>query len=349
MQLAKYKWIILTSIICLLIMVIIGLNAIFSPPVVYKKIEIKIKSNYEHKFTTENEFTKILNKYNIKIGEPIHEDVLYKVEHEILQNKYVQKAKAYISYKNGFSLKIYEINPVARLFLKNGSSYYLNENYKLTPIKNSISIRLPIYTNIPIYKSNKTIDSNLIKKIFQLNRILAASPFWNPLVSDIEFYNDSILLIYLNLGHQILNFGNINNAFNKFFIAENFLRKIWNERGLNYYKYVNFTFDNEVIASKIAQYTDNNNPNLTKQTLTSIDSINNFINSNANTNPLTNSKSIPAFNLNNKNFVKKNTKLYTNIKNRTLDYQVADSKINLKPVLQPKALFKKLPQKNIKL
>ena len=262
----KYKWHYLLGLLFVIIIIIVILNLVEDSKTQYRSIKIAIISEEQPSFTQQNEFEMILKKFNIKKGQVIEIEDFKKVESLINTNQYVLKSKAYINNRFDFFLKIYEQKPIARLFFTNGTSYYLSDNLDLMEIKTQHVLEIPIFTQLNYVKTIKPQrNDSFLTKIKNISLFIKQNNYWDSLISNLEIYEDSLFLVYLNSSNEILDLGSLNNPQTSFYLSQKFLNDTWNKFGANYYKQINFRYYQQIVAQKTAS---TNNLNIINNSLT---------------------------------------------------------------------------------
>ena len=114
-------------------------------------VEIKITGIQNNYFIDKKDVISILQKTNGgKIEKmPLHKIDLAKMETELRKSQWIKKAEIFFDNNNVLEVKITEREPIARIFTKSGSSFYIDSSLTRLPLSDKFSPRLPVFTDFP--------------------------------------------------------------------------------------------------------------------------------------------------------------------------------------------------------
>ena len=81
-------------------------------------------------FMDEKEILKLINEQGIKVGTPIANINLYKIEETLMATKWVEKTTIYIDNQQQLKVNIEQRVPIARVFTASGNSFYIDKELK---------------------------------------------------------------------------------------------------------------------------------------------------------------------------------------------------------------------------
>src|SRR5580765_5478512 len=114
-----------------------------------KNVFIDIKGASEHVFVKKADVWNILSVNDIKAGETLDDIDIRKVEEQLKENVWVKDAELYFDNNQVLHVKIYEREPIARVFTKQGNSFYIDSTGMRLPVTENAAARLIVFTSFP--------------------------------------------------------------------------------------------------------------------------------------------------------------------------------------------------------
>lgn len=162
------------------------------------------------------------------IGKPTSSVDLYSLEKQLERNPWIGNADIYFDQKRNLHLRVEQRNPVARLFTPEGTSFYIDEEYALLPVKFSAIISLPVFTNyIPLSNAPNALDTILMKRIVGLSNYIKSDPFWMAQIEQVNINADQSFEVVTQMGDQLIQLG-VRNDWSKLFSK---LKKLYTRIG----------------------------------------------------------------------------------------------------------------------
>ena len=162
------------------------------------------------------------------IGKPTSSVDLYSLEKQLERNPWIGNADIYFDQKRNLYLRVEQRNPVARLFTPEGTSFYIDEEYALLPVKFSAIISLPVFTNyIPLSNAPNALDTILMKRIVGLSNYIKSDPFWMAQIEQVNINADQSFEVVTQMGDQLIQLG-VRNDWSKLFSK---LKKLYTRIG----------------------------------------------------------------------------------------------------------------------
>src|SRR5690625_3222425 len=166
---------------------------------------------------------------------------VFSMERKLRENPMVRKADVFLTIDGRLGAKIEQRDPVGRVHLNNGESYYLDADGLQMPLSSVYSARVPLVNEID--ESDYPMMADLLVKIredeFMRKMVIGVTKKTN---GDIELdFRDTKLTALL--GKPI----NIEKKFQNF---KAFHKKSKKDNTLDGYAAVNLKFNNQVIATK---------------------------------------------------------------------------------------------------
>jgi len=162
------------------------------------------------------------------------------MEYNIKNQPHIKDVQVFLNLDGAIDVIIEERDPLVRI-LKSEASYYLDEDCLLMPLSET-------------YTSRKLIVSGDVEKynmedICELSKIIESNEFMRPLISQIHFENNDVLLIP-KIKNQKINIGDIEDLEIKFDNLICFYDKIIKYKGWDYYNIINLKYKDQIICSK---------------------------------------------------------------------------------------------------
>jgi cell division protein FtsQ len=209
------------------------------------------KGNY---FINEKDILTEVDRFNAHWkGKRIIDLKINELEKSISQNEYVQNAQIVSGQNGNLTIFVEQKNPIARIFEGEQESYYLSENWDKMPTSNNFSKRVIAVMGStqgllnPITKT----DSFIQYEVKTILNFVKENDFWAKAIDQVYVDPNGKIELVMIFSHSILKFGTINEdyekRFNKILI---FYKSVLNYVDLSQYKYLDFTFKNQIIGIK---------------------------------------------------------------------------------------------------
>ena len=141
--------------------------------------------------------------------------------------------------------------PVARVFTKQGSSFYVDREGLRLPLSEKLSARVPVFTNFPSEKVNLSKpDSALLKNVVSLGRYVLADSFWMAQTAQIDITPEANFELVPVIGNHTVALGNASELDSKFNRLYTFYRQAWLQNGMQTYSHLDVQYHNEVVATR---------------------------------------------------------------------------------------------------
>lgn len=176
------------------------------------------------------------------------------IEQAALRNPWVKQAEIFVDSRRRMQINITQREPVARIFLENGHSYYLDTALHLLPLPDKFTRYSVVVTNVPVLK-DKATDRNLKSDIVKMVRFVERDSFWNAQIAQIIVTPDLKFELVPVLGKQRIVFGSADHMEEKFENLFAFYKNVLNKIGWDQYDALDLRFRNQVIATPAIPWT----------------------------------------------------------------------------------------------
>lgn len=216
-------------------------------------VEIHISGVQDNFFIDKKDVLNILEK--VRKGKLDNAEIgsldLGGMEKRLEKDQWVRRAELFFDNNSVLQVKIYEREPVARIFTLSGASFYIDSSLKRLPLSDKFSARLPVFTSFPAeVKGLKKQDSLLMYDIKTLSEYIERSPFWMAQIDQIDITSEGNFEFIPKLGNQIIRFGNAENYEEKFNKLFAFYKQVQTRIGWNQYSIVDVRFKDQVVGIK---------------------------------------------------------------------------------------------------
>ncbi|MBY0480179.1 MAG: hypothetical protein K2Q21_02390 [Chitinophagaceae bacterium] len=212
-------------------------------------IQIEIAGATQHMFLDEKDILELLNLSGKMEGNAIGKINLRILEQQLEMNSWIKNAEMYFDNQQVLQVKILERQPIARVFVNGGGSFYLDTAGLRLPLSEKLSARVPVFTNFP---SNRTVlakpDSNLLGSIVKLASFIQTDSFWMAQIAQININSQSNFELIPLVGDQLILLGDTTSLEKKFGHLSAFYQQAFLQKGINTYEKLDLRYDNQVVA-----------------------------------------------------------------------------------------------------
>jgi cell division protein FtsQ len=215
--------------------------------------EITLKGNIDQYFLDENDIQQLLTaKGTQKIkGREIKSFDLSKWEKALEKNIWVRDAELFFDNDQVLQVKVWQRQPIARIFTEGGKSFYIDSAAVRLPLSDKLTARLPVFTNFPSEKESfSKKDSALINDIRDVSFFLLKNQFWMAQITQIDINPSRDFEMMPMIGNHVIEFGNGNNVEVKFTKLMVFYRQVLARTGMDRYSRLKIQYDKQVIGVK---------------------------------------------------------------------------------------------------
>jgi cell division protein FtsQ len=174
---------------------------------------------------------------------------LQQLERRLEASVWIKNAELFFDNNATLRVTIEERTPIARIFTKNNSGFYIDNDLHAIPLSERISIRLPVFTNYP---SDKIIhaDSALLLHIRSIALFVTADSFWTAQIAQIDIADNRTFELLPVVGNHVIQIGDANHCEEKFHHLMLFYKNVLAKAGMNKYSSINVQYPEQVIAAK---------------------------------------------------------------------------------------------------
>jgi cell division protein FtsQ len=217
-----------------------------------KSVTIKIIGiEAEEKFVDETDVLRTIETVcgQNPVGKSSGSFNLRKIETELKKSDWIKSAQLFFDNADVLQVKIYEREPVARIFTASGNTFYIDTALKMLPLSEKFSARLPVFTGFP--SDNIVLsaaDSSLLKEVRDISLAMQKDSFRMAMIDQVDINAQHNFEMIPKIGNQLIVFGNAEDADAKFEKLKLFYKNVLVKTGWSKYSVINVQYKNQVVA-----------------------------------------------------------------------------------------------------
>jgi cell division protein FtsQ len=240
----------LSVAVCTVVLLVAAINK--SDAAKCKKVVVDINGvSTEEKFVDEKDVLVTLQaicKRN-PIGMAVGAVDLQTIETALKKSAWIKSANLFFDNEGVLQVKIYEREPVARLFAVTGTSFYIDSAKKILPLSDKFSARLPVFTGFPADNIVlSAADSNLLAGVKSISIAIQKDSFLMAMIEQIDITPGRSFEMVPKIGRQVIVFGDATDIDSKFEKLRLFYKNIISKSGWSKYSVINLQYKNQVVA-----------------------------------------------------------------------------------------------------
>jgi cell division protein FtsQ len=224
---------------------------------VCKDYIINIKSVQNNFFIDKKDVSRMVSKAKkggIK-GEPVASFNLMVIENLLEKNEWIRDAELYFDGRDVLHITVTEREPVARIFTREGKSFYIDSSANKMGLSDNMSAGVPVFTNFPDRKKLNSKDSVLLNDIKRISLFIMNNPFWMAQVSQVDIVESCgqgcwQFEMVPTVGDHLVRLGDGENIHRKFGRLFMFYNQVMSKSGFNRYSIVDVQYAGQVIGTQ---------------------------------------------------------------------------------------------------
>lgn len=207
-------------------------------------------------FTSETDIAKLIEAASggaVK-GKNITSFDLPKMEDLLEQSAWVYNAELYFDNNDILHVKVTERKPLARVFTREGRSFYIDEAGKHIPLSEKISLDVPVFTGYPNKQKMNGTDSTLLQNMIATASFIGGDRFWTSQVAEINITNcgaDCYTMVMTPVvGNHKVVLGDGNDIASKFHRLYIFYDQVLKKKGFDKYQKIDVQYNGQIIGMR---------------------------------------------------------------------------------------------------
>jgi len=183
-------------------------------------------------------------------GEKINSFDLRKIEKGLTANVWVKSAQLFFDNNEKLQVNVLEREPIARIFSRVGTTFYIDSSIEILPLSEKFSARLPVFTGFPSDKALIKADSDLLVDIKDISLAIQKDSFCMAMIDQIDITPERTFQMVPKIGNQTIVFGDGNDIDEKLNNLRLFYQKVITKTGWNYYSTIGLQYKDQVVAKR---------------------------------------------------------------------------------------------------
>lgn len=183
------------------------------------------------------------------IGQRLDRFPLQRIEDSIRRFIGVSDAQLYFDNQYVLHVRLQERVPIARVFTRNGQSFYLDSNAQSLPLSDQVVIECPVFNGLHVSAQGKP-DSLQAKRIVALAQYIQLDSFWSAQVGQFDIDEKGMFELVPVAGNHRVQFGSAEDPAAEFHRLWVFYQKVLRSQGLDRYARIDVRYRGQVVASR---------------------------------------------------------------------------------------------------
>lgn len=182
-------------------------------------------------------------------GRPVESINLARLETKLEENAWIGDAELYFDRDNELHVLVTERQPIARVFARNGTSFYIDSAGSRLPLLSHISARVPVITGYPSAKvAAGPKDSAIMKDVRKVVQYISNHEFWGAQIAQIDIMPDWTLEFLPTVGNHIIRAGKAEDLEEKLRRLFVFYQQVLSKAGFDKYSVIDVQYAGQVVA-----------------------------------------------------------------------------------------------------
>jgi len=230
-------------ILAYLLFVVFYLNPHSKKDSICKDIRIDVVDTLEHHYLNDADIANSLAKAGLSpVGKDLSTVDAAAIENKLEENRLIKRAECYKTIDGTVRIKVYQREPVLRVFTTK-ESYYIDNKGEKMPVPDNFAAYLPVASGF--------IDDDYAKKqLFEFVSFLQQDKFWNYQIKQIYVNQNGDVELTPAVGNQQIILGKIEDYKDNLEKLRLFYEKGLSKVGWNKYSVINLKYKNQVVCTK---------------------------------------------------------------------------------------------------
>ncbi|GJM30798.1 MAG: hypothetical protein DHS20C17_34330 [Cyclobacteriaceae bacterium] len=216
---------------------------------VFEEVEVRINHQNGNFFILEEDLLSLID-YNQAVGSRITAKGMTEMEQRVLSHDFVEEAEIYRDLKGKLIVEVSQSEPVARVVRPDDPDAYITTDNKILPVSDKFSARVLLVTGSftdEIVKDPE-VRSLQVENVLALTQYIYKRPFWKAQIAQLAMDSQGNIVMYPQVGKQIIEFGTPEDIESKFARLNTFYQQILPKKGWNGYQRVSVKYTDQIVC-----------------------------------------------------------------------------------------------------
>ena len=216
-------------------------------------IEIKSSAPAGRVFIDKKGITDLLTAAGAARGKsrPIQSFDLRALESALVKNVWIREAQLFFDNNGILQARISEREPAARIFTRDGNSFYIDSSAVELPLQDKFPAHLPVFTGYPASKIHTTgQDSLLTSGILRLSAYIRTDSFWTAQIAQIDITPAKTFELEPEIGNHRITFGDGSDIAPKFHRLFLFYKEVLSKVGMDKYERIDVSYAGQIVGTR---------------------------------------------------------------------------------------------------
>ncbi|MBX3254630.1 MAG: hypothetical protein KF862_10860 [Chitinophagaceae bacterium] len=217
-----------------------------------KGLDIEIMDVKNNLFADKNDIRGMLTHMMPEIkGTALAAFDLRQMEKTLEGNIWVKDAELFFDNNEILRVRVWEREPLARIFTQGGKSYYIDKDFVRLPLSTKFSARVPVFTGCQLDKTKwNSADSTLLQQVKAISAFIAADEFWMAQVAQVNYNEKKQFELIPTIGNHVIvlgDSGSLEARFKKLYV---FYKEVLVKAGWNLYSTIDIRYKGQIVATR---------------------------------------------------------------------------------------------------
>ncbi len=216
---------------------------------VFDQVEVRINNQNGNYFVMEDDVIALI-ALNADLGDHITAEMMTEMEANLLNQDYIEEAQVYRDLSGKLLVEVRQSEPIARIVRPKDPDAYVSSDGKMLPVSEKYSARVLLVTGNYTDRIINGVDqeTETPDRVFELIKYIYETPFWRAQIAQLDIDAQGNVIMYPQVGKQLIEFGDPDNIESKFTRLDTFYRKILPKKGWNEYQRVSVKYTDQIIC-----------------------------------------------------------------------------------------------------
>lgn len=184
------------------------------------------------------------------VGVPYKNIDLKNLENRIKTNKFIRSCQVSQDMEGVLAVEVKQSRPIARIVHRQASDAYISDQGNILPLSERFTARVVLIEGINIENLLKkdSIQTEGGEGFFELLQFIDRHKFWKAQIAQLYVNADGTVLMYPQVGRQVIEFGEPKDIERKFDKLKIFYKQIIPVKGWNRYSRVSLAYQDQIIC-----------------------------------------------------------------------------------------------------